>query len=55
MSLYVAENLDAHILKDYPALRELDAPKLKPKTLAFSETDLVKMNSYKEKHEESVS
>jgi hypothetical protein len=52
MSLYVAETIDAHILEDYPELRQLDVPRLRPKTLAFSETDLAKMNFYREKRDE---
>ena len=51
MSLYVAEKLDAHILEDYPALRDLDAPRLKPRTAPFIESDLAKMNFYKEKRD----
>jgi len=52
MSLYVAETIDAHILEDYPALRQLNVPRLRPNTLAFSETDLAKMNFYGEKRDE---
>ena len=52
MSLYVAETIDARILEDYPELRQLNVPRLRPKTLAFSETDLAKMNFYREKRDE---
>ena len=46
MSLYVAEAIDADILLGYPDLRKLNVKRLRPGTLAFSESDLVRMNSY---------
>jgi hypothetical protein len=51
-SLYVAEVINADILEDYLGLKALAVPRLRPKTLALSESDLVKMNSYKEKRDE---
>jgi hypothetical protein len=52
MSLYVAETIDAHILFDYPELRDLAVPRLRPKTKPFIDSDLAKMISYKEKRDQ---
>lgn len=52
MSLYVAETIDAHILSDYPELKNLAVQRIKPKTSVFTESDSAKMKLYKEKRDE---